>query len=86
MIVMQVRTYGDGTTWLRWLEPIEESPLPSGSTTRVTASENCAACHPRDPEWADAPTAAQLPKVDLIYDCEACGRTTFQGRLADLLL
>jgi len=83
VIVMQVRTYRDGTTWLRWLEPIEESPRPSDWITRATASENCAACRPGDAKWVDAPNTADLPKVDLIYDCTACGRTTFQGRLAD---
>ena len=83
MIVMQRRTYHDGTTWLRWLEATDESPHSELSNPRLTATENCAGCHPEDPHWSDAPTAADLPKVDLIYDCTACGRTTFQGRLAN---
>ena len=81
MIVMQRRTYHDGTTWLRWLEATEESPRSNGSIPHLTATDNCAACNPEDPHWTDVPTAALLPKIDLIYDCAACGRTTFQGRL-----
>jgi hypothetical protein len=81
MIVMQRRTYHDGTTWLRWLEATDEVPRGDRALPRSNATDNCAACHSESPDWIDAPNAALLPKVDLIYECAVCGRTTFQGRL-----
>jgi hypothetical protein len=78
---MQVRTYRDGTRWLRWLAP----PSPEQPTARMlrssAAGTNCALCDADAPAWTEAPRDATLPKVDLVFECARCGRTTLQGRL-----
>jgi hypothetical protein len=78
---MQMRTYRDGTRWLRWLAPLfREQPTPA--IARQATDANCAACDTDDPAWSDAPGDSAVPKVDLVFECGRCGRTTLQGRLA----
>jgi hypothetical protein len=83
VILSQMRTYPDGTVWLRWLGPVEETPEARTSVPRMTATTNCAACDVDDPHWSHAPVTVPLPRIDLIYECATCGRTTYQGRLGD---
>lgn len=84
MLIKQKRTYRDGTTWLRWVEtPTRER---DGKTleraARLPAGWNCATCRPNDREWSEASSEIPIPRVDLIYECMACGCSTYQGRLA----
>ena len=81
-MLRQTRTYRDGTTWLRWVDGIDREMEAGRRTPRMAAGWNCAACSPNDPSWAEAPGNTPLPRIDLIYDCGTCGRTTYQGRLA----
>lgn len=79
---MQVRKYAEGTIWARWLvDDIELLPRwPPGS---AAGSENCACCNAGNAAWTEAPpNQPRPPKVDLIYECDRCGHTTYQGRLA----
>jgi hypothetical protein len=79
---MQVRTYPDGTLWLRWLASAAgATPAVPRHAQRATAAWNCFVCAPNDPAWSRAPAGLDVPTVELIYDCEVCGSTTLQGRL-----
>lgn len=81
---MQVRTYRDGTRWLRWLAPPSpEKPTSTMLQTSATGATgtNCALCDADASAWTNAPRAVTLPKVDLVFECARCGRTTLQGRL-----
>jgi hypothetical protein len=82
VIVMQTRTFRDGTVWLRWLEETDHARPVAHDVPRSSAPRNCAFCCADELHWSRVRDAIDLPKVDLIYECEACGRTTYQGRLA----
>jgi hypothetical protein len=81
-MLRQMRTYRDGTTWVRWVDGIDPGSEIQRRISRLPAGWNCAACSSNDPSWAEAPENTPLPRIDLIYDCNACGRTTYQGRVA----
>ena len=78
---MQVREYLDGTIWARWLAD-DVRPLPDWPHGRPAGGENCAWCNAANTAWTEAPPNHPRPrKVDLIYECDRCGHTTYQGRL-----
>ena len=81
---MQVREYLDGTIWARWLTD-DIQPPPRWPHGRAAGGENCAWCNAGNAAWMGAPpTLARPRKVDLIYECDRCGHTTYQGRLPPL--
>lgn len=83
MLIKQRRTYRDGTTWLRWVETASDrDPATLERAARLPAGWNCASCRPEDQDWEGATAETPVPKVDLIYECTACGGVTYQGRLA----
>ena len=74
---MQIRTFPDGVTWVRWLCA---DPEVTPSIATIHGEGRCLRCDEHNQQWRDIPALDPVPLVHLVYQCARCGQATCQAR------
>lgn len=77
---MQIRTFPDGATWVRWL--CEQFDPTWGKPALTPFHErHCAHCYMDDARWRSVPIFDPVPLVHIVYVCETCAGVTCMARV-----